>query len=265
MTAPPITPPALDHLPCPFAGVFSEEVSATVGFGATKRRTVTKKLWFVERTENGDTTMRPVNKNLVPTGNAVPTTPEDVLRDFVPEPDMFMSQVAPRMRELEQTVDVADDHREKGELYSAEFQYVQALEVDEDHIRANFGIGLTYLEQGELDKSRSTLEKIVSLDAAFTEAHKHLFNEFGIRLRRNGMFRECIAYYTRAMELGENDDHLLFNVARAHYEAQDIDKAMIAIEECLRLNPALGEARLLRKALLRLRPDKDSSIVISGI
>jgi tetratricopeptide (TPR) repeat protein len=267
MTEPLATDASFRILPTPFAGIFSERKSNTVGFGATKKRKISKTLWFVERDADGKTTIRPVNKNLIPTGSSKPISPETVLEKYSPEPDLYMTHTAPRMRQLEQTVDEGDEHRDKGELYSAEFQYTNALEIDEDHIRANFGIGLTYLERGENKKAQAVLDKLVTLDAAFTEQHKHLFNEFGIRLRRNGMFKECIRYYKRAQELTGEDDHLLFNIARAHFEAEEFDQAMKLLKESLSINPELYEARMLRKALHKAKPSlrDGGAIKITGI
>ena len=51
--------------------------------------------------------------------------------------------------------------------------------------------------------------------------HKHLFNEFGIALRKKGMFGEAIRYYHRAIELTRKDENIYLNLARAHFEKGD--------------------------------------------
>ena len=58
------------------------------------------------------------------------------------------------------------------------------------NVRANFGIGLCYIDRGEREKATEVFERLVKLDAAFEDEHKHLFNEFGISLRKAGMASE---------------------------------------------------------------------------
>lgn len=241
-------------LPAPFVGVFSEHSSRTVGFGGTKRKEKVTSYWYVERTEDGETFIQPVNTNFAPTGKKRRIACEDVLRRFHPEPGVYTGKVLPRIREIEASVDRGDRHRNKGELYSAEFEYDGALRVDEDHIKANFGLGLTFLERGETQKAHRTFEKIVKLDEAFQEEHKHLFNEFGIKLRENGMYDQAVEYYTRALELCDWDDHLLFNIARAFFEKENLDSSYDFLNKALEVNPDLSEAKRLKSYLLKRNP-----------
>lgn len=241
-------------LPAPFAGVFSEHSNKIVGFGGTKRREKVVSYWYVERDEDGETYIQPLNTKYAPTGKKRRIACEEVLRRFHPEPGIYTGKVLPAIREMEANVNRGDRHRKKGELYSAEFEYDGALKIDEDHIRANFGLGLTYLERGEGKKAAKTFEKIVSLEDAFEAEHKHLFNEFGIKLRENKMLDEALEYYTRALELCGWDDHLLFNISRAHYEKGNLNKSYAFLIKTLAANPELEEAKKLKSHLLKKNP-----------
>lgn len=88
------------------------------------------------------------------------------------------------MRELQKTIARGERHRKNKEYYSAEYEFKNALKIDEENIRATFGIGLTYLDRGELDKAKMVFKRIYNLNGAFEREHKHLFNEFGIKLRK---------------------------------------------------------------------------------
>jgi len=241
-------------LPAPFSGVFSEHTSKTVGFGGTKRKEKVVSLWFVERDAEGQTFIQPINTKYIPTGKKRRIACEDVLRKFTPEPAIYTGKVLPQMREVEKHANRGDRHRKKGELYSAEFEYDSALAIDEDHIRANFGLGLTYLERGETGKARGTFEKIVQLEDAFETEHKHLFNEFGIKLRENCMYDEAVAYYVRALDLCGEDDHLLFNISRAHLAKDNLRKSYIFRLKALELNPDVEEALRFKSFLLKKKP-----------
>lgn len=80
-------------------------------------------------------------------------------------------------------------------------------------MRANFGIGLTYLERGDNAKAQDIFQRLVKLEATFEPQHKHLFNEFGINLRKSKMLQESLDYYKRALELSPNDESLYMNIA----------------------------------------------------
>ena len=163
-------------------GVFSTQEIRKVGTGTTTRKTVQKTFWFVE--QHGDVIeCQPLNANYVPSGPKRKITMDELIAKFSPEPEFYQMSVYPKMREVEQSVNNGDSHREKGETFAAEYEYTRALKVDVENVRANFGIGLTYMERGELDKAQDIFDRLLKLDGAFDAEHKHLFNEFGINLR----------------------------------------------------------------------------------
>lgn len=240
----------------PLAGVFSAEVMTTIGAGATRRRVSQKVYMFVEDLGDGRVTVQPVNKNFVPSGKKTVLTREKLLKDYLPEPSMYMHNVSPAMRALEAMADRGDEHREKDELFSAEFEYKNALRVDEEHVRSTFGLGLTYLRRNEARSAEAVFKRIVNLESAFEVRHKHMFNEFGIQLRRNGLFAQAIEYYARAIQLTGSDENLFFNLARAAFESGRLREAREQADKALALNPGLGEARKLLAVVNKAVEDK---------
>lgn len=224
------------------SGVFSSQEVKRVGTGTTTRKTIQKAFWFCEELADGNVEVQPLNPNYVPSGPKKQVTREQFLSLFSPEPEMYVSTVYPKMRELNKTVARGDRHRANKEYYSAEMEYGNALKVDEENIRANFGLGITYLERGESAKADNIFERLVRLDAAFESEHKHLFNEFGIKLRKNQMVDQAITYYERAMNLTSEDENLFYNLARAYLEKQKIDKSLDNLLKALELNPLLEPA-----------------------
>jgi len=156
---------------------------------------------------------------------------------------MYMKTVYPKMQELASTVTRAEESRQRGALYSAQFEYENALAVDEENVRANFGLGLTYVERGETAKAQDILGRIVGLEAAFAPEHKHLFNDFGISLRKSRMVDQAVEYYTRALALTATDENLHYNVARAYYDKGDKEKCREHLLEAQRLNPDHEEVK----------------------
>ena len=218
-------------------GVFSSQEVKRVGTGTTTRKTIQKMYWFCIEGEDEQVEVQPLNPNYIPSGPKKKLSKNDFLERFSPEPEVYISNVFPKLRELNKTIARADRHRANNELFSAEMEYGTALRVDEENIRANFGLGITYLERGEASKADNIFERLVKLDGAFDEEHKHLFNEFGINLRKNKMVDQAIVYYTRAEELAAEDENLLHNMARAYLEKNDPENALKYLLKSLDMNP----------------------------
>ena len=220
-------------------GVFSSQEVKRIGTGTTLRKTIQKAFWFCDELADGNLEVQPLNSNYVRSGPKKVISSDQFLASFSPEPELYVSSVFPKMRELNKTIARADRHRKNSEFYSAEMEYGNAIKVDEENVRANFGLGITYLERGETGKADDIVERLVKLDAACEPEHKHLFNEFGIQLRKNGMLDQAVDYYNRAMGLAAKDEHLFHNLARAYLEKKDYAKAVDYLLVSLDLNPSL--------------------------
>ncbi|GFK92771.1 Lipopolysaccharide assembly protein B [Fundidesulfovibrio magnetotacticus] len=231
-------------------GIFSTQSIQKVGTGTTTRKTIQKTYWFVEELEENQLEIQPLNKNYIPSGPKRKITIEDLLAKFAPEPEFYISTVYPKLQELSRTIQKGERHREKGEIFSAELEFGQALKVDEENVRANFGLGLTYLDRGEAHKANDIFERLVRLDAAFEPEHKHLFNDFGISLRKNKMLDQALDYYRKAESLTESDENLFYNIARAYFEKDNATQCLEYLKNALRLNPELVEARKFVKYLV---------------
>uniref|UniRef100_A0A7C4AC22 Tetratricopeptide repeat protein n=1 Tax=Fundidesulfovibrio putealis TaxID=270496 RepID=A0A7C4AC22_9BACT len=173
--------------------------------------------------------------NHLPTATRRAVPKDDFLADYTLEPDLGY-------RLLTQRILTGDNYRIQGLNVEAKIEYSKALRIDEDNIRGLFGLGLAYLALNQLEKGRYTFEKLVGLDESFCTEHKHLFNEFGIALRKKGLLDEALAFYRRARELCSDDENLLLNIARARYEKGDTEAAYEALRESLELSPGFREA-----------------------
>ncbi len=230
-------------------GVFSSQSLKQIGTGTTARKTLQKTYWYAIEQDTDEVEIQPLNINYVPSGPKQMVPKDEFLTKFSPEPEFYTATVYPKNREPSKTVARADRHRKRGESFSAEFEYGNALNIDEENIRANFGLGLTYLERGEKEKGDDIFRRLVNLDAAFEEEHKHLFNDFGINLRKNNMFDQAIEYYERALSLSTNDENLHYNIARAYFAKGNFAKTVEHIIASLKLNKSMPESKKFLKYL----------------
>ena len=224
-------------------GIFSTQSVNKVGTGTTQRRTIQKTYWCCEELEDARIEVQPLNCNYVPSGPKQAIDRETFLAQYNPEPEFYMSTVFPAMKELDDTIVRGEELRKRGAAYSAEFEFKRATSVDEENVRANFGLGLTYLDRGDQAKANDIFERLVGLDAAFEEEHKHLFNDFGINMRKNKMYEQALEYYLRAEQLVKNDEHLLHNIARCYWEKGNVKGCKEYLKKSLQVNPNLKESR----------------------
>ncbi|OEU69473.1 MAG: alcohol dehydrogenase [Desulfovibrio sp. S3730MH75] len=206
-------------------------------------RSGTKKYWLVREIGGDMFELQDINANHVPSGEVKIISSEEFSSDYSLELDYWNEKVRKGMDNLSGTLQRGERHREQGELYSAEMEYAGALEVDEDNVRATFGLGLTFLEKGDVEKAQEIFSKVLQLKSAFKPEHKHMFNDFGILMRKNGMYREALQYYNRGVDLDSEDENLFFNIARTHFEAGQWEDCVRYLTMCLEKNRGIEEAR----------------------
>ncbi len=239
----------------PLKSVFSTVRIIKVGTGTTAKKQETRQLWYIEQQGPCEYNVRKINSQFVPMGEETTIDREELLSTYTPEVEIHNSQVAPAIIALSKTINRGDKHRADGKLLSAEMEYSNALDVDETNVRATFGLGLIYLERKDDEKSQMVFEELVGMKAAFSSKHKHLFNEFGISLRKNEQYESAIQYYRRAAELTTNDENLFYNLARVLYEKGDWEQCMNFIAQSLRLAPQHEHALALCNHISQLAGD----------
>lgn len=217
-------------------GVFSIEKTGKIGTGTTARRVKQTALYFCREVEGDMIEIQLLNSKNVPFGQVDKITKDELLADYLPMPQLY-KQVMENIRKVQKSVARGEKFRKRGESFTAEFEFNNALNLDEQNVRANFGVGLCLLARDEKDKAQEVFQRIVKIESAFNEEHKHLFNEYGIELRKKKLLDEASEYYARALELTSEDENLWYNLARAMFEKEDYVKAAEAVTKCLELNP----------------------------
>lgn len=222
-------------------GVFYEETTITLGTGHTQKTQRVKNYCLAEQLDDETVQVSFLGNEGQPTGIVVKMPYDEFLNKYTFEPDFKVK--TKEEREHDKHVALAEKHRSRNELNSAEWEYTSALRIDPESIRANFGIGTLYMEMGQTDKAKDVFRKLSQTEAIFEEENKHIFNEFGIELRKASMAEEALSNYLKALEISPRDEHLYFNVARLYYDAKDWEFALQWIEKCVSVNPAFREAR----------------------
>lgn len=223
-------------------GVFCIERNARIGTGTTARRVTSQANYYARETENGEIELMLINEKNVPVGSPETITKEELLTEGMPMPQLF-NEVIGNLRKVKKAIARGDKYRARNETFTAEYEYSNALDLDEENVRANFGIGLCLLARDEKDKAKEVFDRIVKIDSAFEDEHKHLFNEYGIALRKKKMAEQAAEYYRRALILSNSDENLWYNLGRALFDLEDWAGCAEAAKRCLALNPNHPEGK----------------------
>jgi tetratricopeptide (TPR) repeat protein len=237
-------------------GVFYEESVITLGTGHTQKTQKVKNFCYAEQIDGDAVKISFLGNEGNPTGIVIEMPYEEFLQKFTFAPDYKVK--TKQERETDKHIALAEKNRARKEYNSAEWEYTSALKIDPESIRANFGIGTLYMEMGQPNKAKEVFRKLCEIDAIFEEENKHIFNEFGMQLRRAKMTDEALAHYLKALEISSRDEHLYFNVARLYYDTGEFETALQWIEKSLKINPQFREAgqfdTLIRKEMLNQEP-----------
>jgi len=228
-------------------GVFCEETMITLGTGNTQRTQMVKNYCLAEQLDDGTVEVSFLGNEGQPIGIVTKVPYEEFLNKYTLEPNYRVK--TKEEREHDKHIALAERHRSRKELNSAEWEYTSALKIDPASIRANFGIGTLYMEMGQTEKAKSVFRKLSQVKAIFEEENKHIFSEFGIELRKAGMAEEALSNYLKALEISPGDEHLYFNIARLYYDARDWEFALQWVQKCAGINPDFLEASQLESLI----------------
>jgi len=223
-------------------GVFSIERMAKIGTGTTARRVKQTAIYYARQVNDTAVELQGLNNKKVPSGHIEEITLDELLNDYLPMPQLY-NEVISNIRKVQKSVARGDKFRKRNETFTAEYEYANALNLDEQNVRANFGIGLCLLARDEVDRAKKVFDRIINLDSAFADEHKHLFNEYGIALRKKKLTGQAVDYYKRAIEISNDDENLWFNLARAQFEREKWKESSEAVIKCLALNPEHPEGK----------------------
>ena len=234
-------------------GYYSEQVKISLGTGATKRQTTGENIFLAKERPDGTVEMSLLNMKGESTNIREVVEKEEFHRrcklkkDFLLPSKKLDDGHLRKKAEADKRASRGNLHLKRKEYNSAEFEYDSALKIDEENVRAHYGLGKLHLEKGEEEKAREIFRQLSQIEALFEEDNKHIFNEFGIDLRQNKMYDEAIANYSKALEISTHDPILHFNLARAYMGNEMWVEALEKKKKALDLKNDFPEAEKLIK------------------
>jgi len=225
-------------------GVYSKTAEVGAGMGGTTKKVTQRTYWFVSMLPDASYELRALNSNHIPAGLTFVLPKKEFIAAYAAEPDFYRKNTVPGLESLANRLEKGEEHFDFAELDAAEMEFYKALNIDESSPKAGAGQGDAVAEQSRYGKLNTALKRILNKDQVFKEEQRHLFNDFGINLRKSKMFEEAIVYYGKAIDLNPGDEHLHFNIARAYYERQNETECLEHLRKALKINPSFREAKL---------------------
>jgi len=223
-------------------GPYFERKELKVGTSGTSSASVDDLHYYCKLKGNGDISLMMCDNDGTTRGFEIDTvTVDEFIKRFK---DCSQHKCTLNQSEediLQEKVDkisaAAQGYLEKKDFLCAEFEFGQALKLNEKDVKSNYGLGKTYLEKGEPEKASAVFEKLSHIDALFEKENKHIFNEMGIDLRKMKLYDEAIHNYQKAIQIDDTDHALFYNIARAYKEKNDLNKCKEYLQKAIAQKP----------------------------
>jgi len=230
--------------------IYLKQEEIKLGCGSTAKSTVADNYYQVIEVDEDHVEIHLLDFSDQPVGKGS-IIHKGRLKEYIPCPDYFKNKKKPGELLIEKHIQSGDQHFEKREFFSAEYEYDRALSMNQNHLKANLGKGKTLFARGEKEAAKKVFSKLSKLDTLYDNENKHIFNEFGIELRKKKMFQEAISNYLKAISIDPKDEILYYNLGRAHYEEGKREEAIDHLNQALTLKPDFHEAL---EFLSKIRP-----------
>ncbi len=165
-----------------------------------------------------------------------------------------LPEMLKKLHMLKSHIAVAEQHYQRSEFHSAEYEFDNALKIEGKNVEANLGKGKTLFKLERYEEAREIFDELADNTELYTEEHKHLFNEYGINLRQLEMYDKAIESYKRAIVVNPYDPNLFYNLAVAYVKKRDRDSAIKVLQRAVMIMQKLEkrdfpEARRLLEKL----------------
>lgn len=181
-----------------------------------------KQFFFVWAVSRDVFAVQPLNDAFVPTAPPVLVPQDNLKTGFRLEPGILAAPVTtPDFRPLQtqkrQKVNTPEQTNTKSldNLSLEDLEKARKAKQIETDLRGNFDKALRALTKPKDRRGAlAVLEQIAETTEGIVPAHKHMFRDFGVLLRKKSLMEIALRCAQRVLELAPRDDHAHFNIAR---------------------------------------------------
>ncbi|SOB58758.1 Tetratricopeptide TPR_1 repeat-containing protein [Pseudodesulfovibrio profundus] len=232
-------------------GVYSHSTKYEYRTGENESQYRNGTFWFVCEQDDDTFEVRPLDGRHIPGRVRKTISRAEFLKDYTPELQYYQDKQLPFLESLQEKVRMGRRFFSFEHLDSQEQAFCEAVLESPEKVDEDGGLKQVYADQQRYTQLRMILDKLLNVDADFREEQRHKFNEFGINLRKGEQFNDAIRYYSKALEVNEDDENLHFNIARAYYGVGKNEQCRKHLNRALQLHPEMREAKGFLRALDR--------------
>lgn len=232
-------------------GVYHTSSNLWIGSGATRRKSISKRFWYACQGADGSVEVQLLTSNLTPIGDKRRIELEEFEQEYIFEPGLLATEVTSKNVGSGSDLQLQSTSQTNALLARVPTHRAKSsgLKLAEEEAVKNFDKGITMLRGGYSKQGRRILLAVPEKDVPWKPKHKHLFNDFGKRLRKEQEPEIALKHYLKAAELSPNDDHLCYNIARVYYDLRKMSDCKRWLHRALVANPQLMPAQKFLQAL----------------
>jgi len=215
-------------------GSYSTKKQTRVGTGTTKQEREQTIMWLAAQLPTSDICIQPLDPSNIPTGIVSTINNAEFFQHYIPEATCYDQYIRPGTKKL------ADWMGAVGMPMPQEKPDAETGRLLRGFLSILHGEGGMAMRADDTDNLRKLVQQAVGM--RFYDHFQVSIASAAVRLRKERNYQLAIDFYLRALQIRE-DDHLLFNIARTHYEMKNIDAAKDCLAKALALNPELTIAR----------------------
>jgi tetratricopeptide (TPR) repeat protein len=151
-------------------------------------------------------------------------------------------QAAARERQYRALLAKGDSALQADHTFAAIEAYSGAIALRPDAMLAHLRRGETYQRRGELDAAARDLQDAAALDPAATRP----LEELGDVRYQQHLFPRAADLYRQCLRLDDRAPHVSYKLALACFQDGDIESALTALTDTMRLNESMADAYYLQ-------------------
>lgn len=196
--------------------------------------------FFVWEISPADYAIQELDGALEPNSKVRLISAERLQNEFQLEPSILVAPITlPDIAHAERERDTAAPRKaaELNDNTLRELENTRKAKHVENDLRGSFQKALRGLGRPrEREAALTALKQIAETTDGIVPAHKHMFRDFGVTLRKKDLPDIALHCGQRVLELAPDDDHGHFNLARILCALGAYDKAAAHVEKAMRLD-----------------------------
>ena len=207
-------------------------------------------LFFVWEQQNEGYIVQKLNNAFLPTEDAYRIDDTHFKNNFILEPSILAVPITSlNIRNLPPLPKKQEANELLRKLEAQRIEKQTEIKLRDSFRKAMLGLKRPKEQQSSIDK----LENIADSQENISFAHKHVFRDFSVKLRKNSMPALALRFGKRVLELSPEDDHAMFNIARILCSMEEYDEAIKYIEKAIAID---GNEKIYTKLLSFINKEK---------